>query len=260
MEVIARVFENYDQAVEAVRSLRKSGIPDNRLALLASGHPIGGKASTIPVSDTESPGMGAAMGATVGGAIGAAGGATLGLAAATLLIPGVGPVVAFGLIGAALLGASGAAVGATVGETLEEGLGEGFPHEDIYLFEDALRHGKSVVIAYADEGDQANEARDNLAKAGAVDLESLREQWWAEVRDGELTEYQAEDRDFQKDERSYQGGFAAALNPKRRGKSYTECEAGLQEAYKEDCLNPAFRRGYDRGAAYQSKLTEKHKA
>jgi hypothetical protein len=259
MEVIARVFEQYDRAVQGVQALRNIGIPENRLALLAAGHAVSGKATTVPVSDTESPGMGAAMGAAVGGAIGAAGGATLGLAAATLLIPGVGPVVAFGLIGAAVLGASGAAVGAAAGGTLEEGLGEGFPHEDIYLFEDALRHGRSVVVAYADEGDQADKTREILANAGAVDLEALREQWWAELRDNEFTHYQSEGRDFQKDELSYQRGFAAALHPERRGKTYAQCEAGLQEVYKEDCSNPAFRSGYDRGATYQSTLTEKHK-
>ena len=48
----------------------------------------------------------AAMGAAVGGAMGAAGGATLGLAVASLVMPGIGPVIAFGMVGAALLGLS----------------------------------------------------------------------------------------------------------------------------------------------------------
>ncbi len=51
-------------------------------------------------------GMGKAMGGAVGGALGAAGGATLGAAATSLLVPGVGPVTAGGIIGAALLGAA----------------------------------------------------------------------------------------------------------------------------------------------------------
>src|SRR6185436_12415337 len=113
------VFEEYDRAVDAVKELRQIGVSERRLALLAPGHGVTGKASVVPVTDSENPGMGTAMGAAVGGAMGAAGGATLGLAAATLLVPGVGPVVALGVLGAVLLGASGAAVGAVVGDSLE---------------------------------------------------------------------------------------------------------------------------------------------
>ena len=65
--------------------------------------------------------------------MGAASGATLGLAAASLAIPGIGPVIAFGMVGAALLGVVGAAAGSAVGDTVEDELGEGVPHEDIIL-------------------------------------------------------------------------------------------------------------------------------
>ena len=260
MEIIARVFENYDQALKALQELRGIGITDRRLALLATGHSVKGTASSVPVADSENPGMGSAMGAAVGGAMGAAGGATLGLAAATLLVPGVGPVIALGVVGAALLGASGAAVGATLGDALEEGLGEGFPHEDIYLFEDALRQGKSVIVAYAEEGDQAGKARDILTQAGGLEVDQLRDRWWNEMRDNEAANYRSTGRDFDQDELSYRRGFTAAQHPQRRGKSYEECESDLRDSFNEDDLNPAFRCGYDRGVTYQSKLTETHKA
>jgi hypothetical protein len=259
MEVIARVFDNYNNALEAVGRLREIGINERRLALLAAGHATKGTATSLPVSDSENPGTGTAMGAAVGGAMGAAGGATLGLAAATLLVPGVGPVLAFGLIGAALLGGTGAVVGAKVGDTIEEELGEGFPHEEIYLFEDALRHGKSVVVAYATEGTQADEARDIMTKLGSVSLDSLREAWWAEQRDREWTDYQSNGRDFPHDELSYRRGFEAAFHPLRRGKSYSAVESDLKEAYGDVALDSAFRRGYERGVAHQNSLTEKQK-
>lgn len=259
MEVIARVYEDYDSAVATVNELRQLGIGEKRLALLAPGHGVTGNASSVPVTDSENPGMGTAMGAAVGGAMGAAGGATLGLAAATLLVPGVGPVIAFGLVGAALLGASGAAIGATVGDTVEQGLGEGFPHEDIYLFEDALRQGKSVLVVYAEEGDQADRVRQIVSRAGALSLDTLREQWWTNVRDAESANYRSQGRDFEKDELSYREGFTTAMHPRWRGKSYAECESGLKETYSADDLNPAFRSGYDRGFQHQSKLTEKNK-
>src|SRR5258705_4300099 len=102
----------------------------------------------VPIDDTEQPGMGAAMGGTVGGAMGVAGGASLGAAAASLLVPGVGPVIAGGILGAALLGVGGTAAGIAAGGALEKELVSGLPHDELYLYEHALREGNSVVIAF----------------------------------------------------------------------------------------------------------------
>src|SRR6185312_7039792 len=111
---------------------------------------------------------------------------------------------AFGMVGAALLGTVGAAAGSAVGDTVEEELGEGIPHEDVYLYEDALRHGNSVVLTYADEGEQADRAADVLHNAGAEDLDALRDNWWQELRDGESAHYGG---DFERDEASYRRGY-----------------------------------------------------
>lgn len=254
MEVLVRVFDNQQTARDAVSALSKFGLNEKRVALLIPGERPKTKAP-IPVSDTEAPGMGTAMGAAVGGAMGAAGGATLGLAAATLLVPGVGPVVAFGLLGAALLGGTGAVAGGAVGSSLEEELGEGFPHEDIYLYEHALRHGKSVVVVYADEGDQADRAEEIL-EANSTSLDWLRDQWWDHLAEGERTNYQSSGRDFNADELSYRQGFQAALHPKRRGQSFSDVRSDLCRVYDESELNPAFQCGYDRGVTHQEKLKE----
>ena len=58
-----------------------------------------------------------------------------------MLIPGVGPVIAGGIIGAAILGVGGAATGAAAGAALERELADGLPHDELYLYEDALRKG-----------------------------------------------------------------------------------------------------------------------
>ena len=188
--------------------------------------------------------------------MGAASGATLGLAVATLAIPGVGPVIAFGMVGAALLGVVGAAAGSAVGDTVEEELGEGIPHEDIYLYEDALRHGNSVLLAYAEDGEQANRAAEVMHKTGAEDLDMLRENWWQELREGERSHYQTEGRDFDQDEPSYRRGYQAALHPKRRGKAYTEVEEDLMAAYAGTVLDKPFQAGYERGQAHRPKEVE----
>src|SRR5215213_534325 len=204
MQAITGVFKSQDQAENAVQQLKNLGIPDKRIGIVRPDSTPERLESGVPVSDTEEPGMGRAMGAAVGGAMGAAGGATAGLAVASLAIPGIGPLVAFGMVGAALLGVVGAAAGSAVGDTVEEELGEGIPHEDVYLYEDSLRHGHAIVIAYAEEGDQADRAAEILNEAGAEDLDTLRENWWQELREGESAHY---GEDFDRHEENYRRGY-----------------------------------------------------
>ena len=250
MEGITGAFRSRQEADHTIRDLRELGMPDKRIGLLVPGSNPHEIERAVPTVDTEEPGMGKAMGAAVGGAMGAAGGATVGLAAATLAVPGVGPVLAFGLLGAALLGAGGAIAGAKVGETLEEELGEGLPREDVYLYEDALRRGHTVLIAYAEEGSQASKAREIFDRNGAEDEETLRERWWQPIRDRERESYASSGRNFDTDEPSYRRGFHAAQHPDRRGRLYTEVEPHLRESYTVDELDTAFQHGYERGRAF----------
>jgi hypothetical protein len=256
MESISGVFESRKDAENAIDKLRKAGIADNRIGLVTPGSDSAELETGLPVTDTERPGMGRAMGAAVGGAMGAASGATLGLAVATFAIPGIGPVLAFGMVGAALLGVVGATAGAAVGDTVETELGDGVPHEDIYLYEDSLRHGHSIVLAYTETEEEAEKAEDVLNNSGAMDLDELRENWWNELRDGERAYYHREGRDFDQDEDSYRRGFEAALHPQRRGKAYTDVEKELRTSYSENELDSAFREGYERGLAHRRKVAE----
>lgn len=253
MEAISGVFQSREDAQKAVDELRKIGLPDNRIGLVTPGSDTGEVEAGLPVTDTERPGMGKAMGAAVGGAMGAASGATLGLAVATFAIPGIGPVLAFGMVGAALLGIVGATAGAAVGDTVEEELGEGVPHEDIYLYEDALRQGHSIIVAYTESEEQAEKVEDVLINAGAMDLDELRENWWNALREDERAYYHGDGRDFDRDEESYRRGFQAAMHPQRRGKAYSAVQQELKAAYTGTELDSAFREGYERGLAYQSK-------
>ena len=256
MDVVTGVFESRGDAERAVNQLRSLGLGQDKIGLITPESRPEAIERGVPVTDTEEPGMGRAMGAAVGGAMGAAGGATLGLAAATLAIPGVGPVIAFGVIGAAALGIVGAATGAAVGDAVEEQLGEGVPHEDVFLYEDALRHGRSIVIAHV-EDDRADRAREVIKDAGAADIETLREQWWAELRDDERNHYHHDGRDFGRDEATYRRGFQAALHPRRRGKGYTNVEDDLRSVYSEAELDTGFREGYERGLAYHNRNRER---
>jgi hypothetical protein len=196
--------------------------------------------------------MGQAIGTWAGGALGVAGGMHLGAAAATLLIPGVGPVLAVGLIGAALLGTGGALAGRKVGESLEDNIAPELPHDELYIYEDALRQGRTVIIAAAEDDEQAERVRELLAGAESVD--AARESWWLGLRDAEEAEYTGQGGDFKSDEQTYRRGFEAALHPRSRGVAYEADAARLRECYGDACDLPAFRRGYERGQSYHGAL------
>ena len=253
MQAVTGVFKSQDQAENAVNELRSLGITDKRIGIVRPGNAPERLEAGVPVTDTEEPGMGRAMGAAVGGAMGAAGGATAGLAVASLVVPGIGPLLAFGMVGAALLGVVGAAAGSAVGDTAEEELGEGIPHEDVYLYEDSLRHGHTVLIAYADEGEQADRAAEVMRNAGAEDLDVLRENWWHELRDEERTHYTG---DFDQDEQNYRRGYTAALHPQRRGRAYSDVEDQLRTEYANTVVDRPFLSGYERGRNHRTRGTE----
>src|SRR5712692_5847819 len=111
MESVVGIFNSLADAKRAAAILRTLGMPQNHIAVLSPHTSEAEIAASVPTHDTEQPGMGQAIGGTVGAALGVAGGATAGAAVASLLVPGVGPVLALGLLGAAMLGAGGATAG-----------------------------------------------------------------------------------------------------------------------------------------------------
>jgi hypothetical protein len=174
-----------------------------------------------------------------------------------MLIPGVGPVIAFGLIGAAIVGAISAAGGAAIGDAVEKKLDQGLPVDEIYVYEDALRKGRSVVVALAENEAQADDARELLTQAGAESIDAAREQWWIGLRDVEKESYTAQGFDFTKDELTYRRGFEAAQHPKMRRKSYSEAGAYLASRYPDSYLEECFRHGFERGKVYHKRQMNK---
>lgn len=260
MSTVAGIFNSTSEAERAVELLRSIDIADSNISLLTPGTTGDEIEAAVRTTETEQPGMGGAVGGVVGGAMGVAGGATMGAAAASLLVPGVGPVLAAGLIGAALFGAGGAAAGAVTGDALEDAVAPGLPHDELYVYEDALRKGRSVVIALADDAEGAESARNVLAQAGAESIDAAREDWWVGLRDVEEEQYTGQGKDFTTDEPLYRRGFESALHTSARGKSYDECTPFLRERYGDDCACDAFKCGFDRGQSYHQDLREKYKA
>jgi hypothetical protein len=255
MRTVVGIFTSQTDAERAVEQLRAVGLTEhvNLLTPCADA----GDLQTVPTTQTEQPGMGKALGGVVGGAAGIAAGSHLGSVLATALVPGVGPVIAVGIAAAALLGIGGAVGGAAAGGAVENALATGLPQDELFVYEDALRKGRTVVIVLAEDGDRAEAARGVLDRAGAESLDAARQQWWIGLRSAEEEAYTVQGGDFRRDETEYQCGFEAALHQRTRGKSYGEAAAYLRQRYPDLYQKDSFRRGYERGQTYYRDLLDR---
>jgi hypothetical protein len=238
---VTGVFRSRGRAENAAVELRQMGL--RSVNLLIPGD-TAAQVSAVPTSETEQPGMGKAVGGVLGGALGMAAGMELGAAAATILIPGVGPVLAVGLAAAAILGVGGAVGGAAAGAALEKDSTAGLPADELFVYKDALKQGRSVIFVEARDEDEAAQANNALAIAGAESIDAARDEWWIGLRSAEKEHYHSLGGDFEDAERDYRQGFEAAL---RNGSSAASADGAASEAY---------RHGYERGIAYHQQHRE----
>lgn len=257
MVPVVGVFSSHDKAIEAARAAQSAGLPKDKINLLspgASAHEI----ESIPVTDTEEAGMGKALGGVVGGAVGAAAGAELGAIAATILVPGFGALIAIGAVAVALLGTGGAVGGFLLGGALDENLTEGLPVDEMYVYEDALKQGKTVLFGFAHDDAQAESVREALAAAGAESIDAARESWWLGLRSDEEAAYNADGFNFTADEADFRAGFEGAQFAVNQGRSYDQAKDDLKKRYPSRYDKDAFRRGYARGQSYRLELAKAH--
>lgn len=258
MEMVTGIFTSISAAERATHRL-DSVVGKDNIALLRPGE-AEIMANSISATDAEQPGMGEVIGGVTGAAAGMAGGVEL-AAAATALIPGVGPVMAVGMIGGALLGALG---GAKAGQALEKGMSDGLPEDELFVYEDALRHGRSVVVAFCDGPSTAASAREILQQEGAESVDAAREMWWVGLRSAEQEHYSQPEGNLSQNEKFYRLGFEAALHAKYRCKEYdqvlSEMQADLEEVqrrYPGADVEKPFVRGFQRGRDHYQELCNK---
>ncbi|HXJ86049.1 MAG TPA: hypothetical protein VMS18_04480 [Candidatus Binatia bacterium] len=263
MESVTGIFTTREAAQQAYEKLRQAGISVDEITLLTPGSAdqIGKEVQSVPTEAAEQPGMGKAVGALVGGGVGITGGSVL-----MALVPGVGPITALGLLGAAIVGAAGATFGAAVGGKFETATYEGLPDDEIFLYEDALRHGRSVVIALADDKPSASALRDVLRREGAESIDAARDQWWTGLRGSEQNHYEDSGRNFSDDEEFFRLGFQAAMHARTRCKEFDQVSAEMDAALEDvehrfpgkDVEEP-FTRGYQRGREHYQQLCDEGK-
>lgn len=262
MKAVTGVFRSRSDAEHALAELQSAGLPDERITLLTPAS-TPAELQSVPTVAAEQPGISKALGAVVGASVALSGGPLI----VAAILPGVGAITAIGLLGGAILAAAGAGVGAVAAGKLEGAMTDGLPEDELFVYEDALRRGRSVVIALAQDEAGAKRFRELLQTEGAEEIDAAREQWWIGLRSAEREHYSKLGRNFTEDEQFYRLGFESALHARTRCKEYDqvlgEMDADIDELerrYPGKALAEPFRRGYERGRAYYQHLCDESKA
>jgi hypothetical protein len=135
---VSRLFETYGDAQRAVAALEAAGFSSSEVGMVSRYRDDNSLADTA----TSGTATGATAGAVVGGGTGLL--AALGIIA----IPGIGPLVAAGVLATTLAAAvGGSVVGGLLGAMTDYGISE----EDAHLYSEAVRRGGSLVTVKTDE-------------------------------------------------------------------------------------------------------------
>ncbi len=164
---VVGLFETMDEADRAFDALVEAGFDRDSIGIIA-GHDLSKPQEHVQAKeDSEGKMLNAVeKGLGYGGGLGALAGGV-----ASLLVPGVGPVMFGGALAAAFLGGGlGAAVGGVMAGLMKAGVDE----SDARLFEAALRHGGVVLTVHTDEA-RCRHAIGILDANGAMDMDSHRD-------------------------------------------------------------------------------------
>ena len=165
---ITALFDDYDDAVDAVRRLKQAGIPDAQMSVVSGSEKHRSSTRSDRDDDTVSD---AGKGAAIGGAIGGGAGLLAGLG--MLAIPGLGPVVAAGWLASTLAGlAAGATTGGLIGALVDTGLSE----DEAHAYAEGIRRGGTMVSVRVDDA-LAQRAIDILDNEGTVNMNQRTAQW-----------------------------------------------------------------------------------
>jgi len=145
MKHIAGVFDSKREADAAVSNLLDTGFSKENMSLIVSDNAHHAIFSAPSDDEAKRTIEGGAAGALIGGAIGAlVAGLTL---VGTIALPGAG-LLAVGPIMAALTGAGAGAIAGGLSGAL---ISAGFAVDEAKRYEEAIRHGKAVIIIHASD-------------------------------------------------------------------------------------------------------------
>jgi hypothetical protein len=161
VRTITRLYDNRNDALEAAHELERMGIRQEDVSIVASNKDRWfdgdgkGKMKDKDRDGRDDRGEGLAKGAATGGVLGAGAGLLAGLG--LLTIPGIGPVVAAGWLGATLAGAAtGAVAGGAIGGLVGVLTDAGVPEEEAHVYSEGVRRGGTLLTVRVDDSRAAN--------------------------------------------------------------------------------------------------------
>lgn len=255
MQSLVGIFHSSDVAETALKTLRAAGLSDDQLLLLTPQSITDLHVGRLPTPHPHGA-CGITAGHVLGAIIGFAGG-TLLAAVATLFLTGRDPITAImTLVLGSLIGTG---IGAIVGRALQQTFATPLSYEDLLVYSDALRHGgELLIVAPSDEG-KSETVRQVFTQLGAEQVEEAREHWWHRLQESEAAAPGIPHDGFTATEVEYFRGFEAALDPRVQGQSYEEAVAFLHEKERAVYQEESFRRGFERGRAYQqARFAQEH--
>jgi uncharacterized membrane protein len=148
---VVGVFDGPSHAEQALNGLKGAGFTPEQVSVVAQDKSEVKQMGENTDMVAERAGAGAVTGTFLGGAAGF----LVGISA--LVIPGIGPIVGAGIIGATLAGAGiGAATGGLIGALAAQGV----PEDDAKGYEENVRQGSILLTVHANSGAQAQQARE----------------------------------------------------------------------------------------------------
>lgn len=254
MKAVAGLYYSRDESESAVATARSAGIPPEKIIVLTPGDTRRkGVLSRLLGGEDQRPTKERRSELTAAWAF-------EGMPSFAAVIPGVGTATAVGLLGAALLVTAGEAAEAFANTKFEDSSIEELLENEIFLYEDALRRGGSVVILIVDEA-VADYWLLQFSNGGAESIDHARNQWWSARRTLERANYATLNQNFDEDEKFYRLGFEAALHARTRCKKYDQALGEMaakledvQRQYPSANVDEPFTLGYERGRNYYQGL------
>ena len=159
---VVGVFEDREQANEAIGELLKAGFRQNQIGV-ALRHVQG----EVRASTPDDGGSHAESGALAGALTGLGLGALAGMGVLAGVIPVVGPAIAAGTLGVIL---SNAAAGAGIAGLVGALIGAGVPEHEARYYDQEFEAGRTIVTVMTD--DQADAAAAILRRHEGYDINS----------------------------------------------------------------------------------------
>ena len=155
------IFESRDEAELVLDELRQAGFDDKEIGFAIRGDDAvaGGVITDAPLTkDGQGTVKGMVAGGLAGGLLGAA---------AVLVVPGVGPLLAMGVLASVLgFGAAGVATGGILGAMVGLGISE----EEARVYEKEFNAGRAIVTVHA--GQRSKEVREILGRHVAHNVQN----------------------------------------------------------------------------------------